>query len=339
MLSQPRNPVNPQVVWVSDTLPGLERGTGLDKIDGMLLDYSTWLKSWGASPATVHHRMIALRSLVKTYGPTRQITCEQLQQWLSSPELAPWSRRTYFNHVKSYYGWMVETGRREDDPTKGLRRPMRPQGLPRPLSDDEVDQILDHVSGNVREWVLLGMYAGLRAHEIAKLQGRDVTQRTIHVIGKGGKEAFIPTHPEIWAIAQTKGRGWWYPSKRNSTGHVTGASVSRMVSLAFLELGIEGSIHRARHTYGTRLLRAGVNLRVVQKLMRHSSLATTELYLAVDDDEQTTAIRSLRGAAAAIGAAAAGAAAWFAWVGSSGAVSEAVDACENVLDACLALVS
>ena len=62
----------------------------------------------------------------------------------------------------------------------------------------------------------------------------------------------------------------------------------------FTALGISGSIHRVRHVYGTRLLRAGVNIRVVQKLMRHSSLATTATYTAVDESEMRSAIETLR---------------------------------------------
>jgi site-specific recombinase XerD len=61
----------------------------------------------------------------------------------------------------------------------------------------------------------------------------------------------------------------------------------------FDSLGIAGSIHRARHSYATTLLRAGANVRVVQTLMRHSSLATTAAHCAVDEDERAAAIRLL----------------------------------------------
>ena len=57
--------------------------------------------------------------------------------------------------------------------------------------------------------------------------------------------------------------------------------------------GIEGSLHRCRHYFGTELLREGVSTRVIQTLMRHESLATTENYLAVDEAERVAAIRRL----------------------------------------------
>ena len=59
------------------------------------------------------------------------------------------------------------------------------------------------------------------------------------------------------------------------------------------EVGLPGSIHRFRATYGTNLLRNGENLRVVQELMRHASLATTQHYLGVSEDEKRDAIGRL----------------------------------------------
>jgi len=70
-------------------------------------------------------------------------------------------------------------------------------------------------------------------------------------------------------------------------------TISTVTSRLFAANGIEGSIHRCRHTYATALLRSGVNIRVVQELMRHSSLASTQRYTAVDEDERRDAINRL----------------------------------------------
>ncbi len=61
----------------------------------------------------------------------------------------------------------------------------------------------------------------------------------------------------------------------------------------FRRLGIDGSSHRCRHYFATQLLRGGTSVRVVQTLMRHSSLATTAAYLAVDEDERSAAVSAL----------------------------------------------
>jgi transcriptional regulator with XRE-family HTH domain len=115
----------------------------------------------------------------------------------------------------------------------------------------------------------------------------------LYVLGKGGKPALLPPHPLILAAgAQLPKRGWWFPSYGTS-GHVTSGAVTGATHRLFAAHGIEGSIHRCRHTYGTNLLRNGANLRVVQQLMRHSSLATTEIYTQVTNDALSAAILTL----------------------------------------------
>jgi len=145
-------------------------------------------------------------------------------------------------------------------------------------------------NANMHAWLTLALYAGLRAHEIAKIRGEDVNEDQLWVFGKGGVGEYLPTHPAIWALAASRPRsGWWFPS-RSASGHVTSLAVSTRTSKLFSAHGIEGSIHRCRHTFATELLRAGVNVRVVQTLMRHASLASTMIYCAVDECERRDAI-------------------------------------------------
>jgi integrase/recombinase XerD len=84
-------------------------------------------------------------------------------------------------------------------------------------------------------------------------------------------------------------RGWWFPN-RERDDHVSPDVITMAVSRLFDRLGIDGSIHRLRHVYGTRLLRSGAHIRRVQRLMRHATLETTALYTAVDEDELRDAV-------------------------------------------------
>jgi integrase/recombinase XerD len=171
------------------------------------------------------------------------------------------------------------------DPMARMRRPKPPRGAPRPLTAEQVQLVLGAAKPTVRTWLVLGLYAGLRSHEIAKLAGQDVNARQMFVLGKGGARDLIPTHPLIWAEAQKRpASGWWFPS-RVPGGHVTNMTVSTMTTQLFKANGIEGSIHRCRHTFATNLLRSGVNVRIVQELMRHASLTSTMLYTEVSEDE------------------------------------------------------
>jgi len=175
-----------------------------------------------------------------------------------------------------------------------MRHPKPGKSVPRPLTPAQVATVLSAATNpNLHAWLTLGLYAGLRAHEIAKIRGEDVDEDQLWVLGKGGEGAFVPTHPAVWVLAQTMPRaGWWFPT-RSSLEHVRATGVSTMTTRLFAANGIEGSIHRCRHTFATELLRAGVNIRVVQELMRHKSLASTMLYTEVTRLEKLDGIMRL----------------------------------------------
>jgi integrase/recombinase XerD len=259
-----------------------------------LAPFVDWMRSWGAAPTTIASRRQVLAAGIREWGSPHHVTTEALGRWLGADRFAGWTRVSYYGHLRSLFEWMRKAGLREDDPTRDLRRPIPPRDKPRPLTHAEVALIRRTATGNQRTWFELGVRAGLRAHEIAKIRGEHVDPDTIYVLGKGGQGAFVPTHPELWAVAQSYPRkGWWFPSPTAKAGHVSPKSVSTLTTRLFSSLGIEGSSHRARHTYATHLLRNGESIRVVQELMRHSSLATTAKYTAVDEDERRAAINRL----------------------------------------------
>lgn len=255
-----------------------------------LRTFETWLRARGARPATVKARVTVIAAALRVW-PERP-TADDLAAWLGREDLAAWSRVTYYSHARSWFRWLHETGRRADDPMAGMRAPRSPRGLPRPLTDGEVATALLASRGRLRLWLMLSLLAGLRAHEVAKLRREDVTAENIYVLGKGGRGDFVPTHPDLWALIAPEPPGFLFPSRLGG-GPVTAHTVTVTVSAHFSALDIDGGLHRCRHTFGTRLLRSGVNIRVVQRLMRHSSLETTARYLAIDDNEASAAIRAL----------------------------------------------
>lgn len=259
---------------------------------GVIRQYESWMRSWGASEETVRARRVIAESRLRDWG-IDGFTVTNIQTWLGRPELARWSRTTYHAHLADFCAWMTAAGHLAENPMGEIRKPGRPRSLPRPLSESEVARVLVAATGRQRHWIMLALLAGLRAHEIAKLRGEDVTPDGIYIEGKGGVRSSIPTHPDLWAIATTYPReGYWFPSAKTG-GAISPAAVSNGTGKFFRSLGISGSIHRCRHVYGTRLLRAGVNIRTVQKLMRHANLDTTAAYTAVDEDELRAAINLL----------------------------------------------
>lgn len=224
-------------------------------------------------------------------------TEENVEAFLAGPQpprkpWSRWTRATYHGHLRDLCAWLHAGGYIPADPMPEVRSPKRPPAAPRPLSDAEARRVLSVVEGEVRDWILLAMQAGLRVSEIAKIRGEDVNEDGIYVSGKGGSEATLPCHPDLWEMAQRYPRsGYWFPGPVD--GHINSQRISAAVGKLFTALGIHGSIHRCRHFYATTLLRNGENVRKVQKLMRHANLETTAAYTAVDEDELRGAIHRL----------------------------------------------
>lgn len=265
-----------------------------------LLDrYQRWMRSTGRTHSTIAQRAAMADRILTRWPAVESVTTEDLSDWLGqSADLAPWSRATYYSGVRAFFKWLALANLIDTDPTASplFERPKARVGVPKPLTPAEEARALIAANGHMQAWLLLALRAGLRAHEIAAFRGESIAEDHIVVIGKGQKEASIPTHPDLWALAQTyPRRGWWFPSPGHD-GHISRNTVTIMVGRHFRRPEVDipkGSIHRARHSYATSLLRRGANMRQVQTLMRHASPATTAIYTAVDEDELRAAINTL----------------------------------------------
>lgn len=184
---------------------------------------------------------------------------------------------------------------RVDNPMLKVGRPRRPRGEPRPVSDDNIRRLLrSPMRRKTRSMVILAAMQGLRAHEVAKVKGEhlDLIDRTMIVTGKGGVTATLPLHPlTIEAAYQMPRQGFWFPGPHG--GHQRRESVSGTIKDAMVRAGIPGSAHQLRHWFGTALVRAGVDLRTVQTLMRHQNLASTSIYTAIADEQRAAGIARL----------------------------------------------
>lgn len=207
------------------------------------------------------------------------------------------TRSTYYIGLQAWSRWLVTRGHRPDNPLDGLRKPRAPKGQPRPVSNLALYRLLGTpMSPRCRAMVLLACYQGLRVSEVARVRGQDVDteQGVLRVVGKGNKPATLPLHPEIAELAERMPRhGWWFPCRDDARRPVVGRTVTSHISEAMRRANIPGTPHSLRHWYGTSLLRGGADLRIVQSLMRHSSLATTQVYLEVTDTELAAAVRRL----------------------------------------------
>ena len=144
-----------------------------------------------------------------------------------------------------------------------------------------------------RAMVLLCAYQGFRISEAVAVKGEhiDLRRGTITVTGKGQVTAELPLSDVVRELsAEFPEAGYWFPS---GDGHVKANSASDTVGKAMRRAGVDGSAHSLRHYYGTQLLRRGANLRVVQELMRHASIQSTQIYTHVDDRRRRAGIELL----------------------------------------------
>ena len=254
--------------------------------------YDEWMRTCNWSPRTVNARRQFAAHRLDAWG-LDGFTDANIQAYMSNPDFSRWTRSTYDAHLRAFVSWLVAARLLTTPPTYiDHKSPKRPKSKPRPLSDEDVRRVLELASGETRDMFLLGLLQGLRAFEIAKIAGEDVTPRTLYVVGKGSREDHLPVHDMIWEMAQRYPRqGPWFV-KPSGAAYSSG-DVSSAITVVFRALGIAGSSHRARHTYGTRLLRHGVNIREVQTLMRHASLETTAAYVGIDEDSLQTQINRL----------------------------------------------
>lgn len=264
--------------------------------------WAVWMQAQGWSRATVRNRRILLAQLAEFADcPPERVDLDHLSRFFAETTVTPGSRSTYHASLNCWFRWLLDVGLRGDNPLDGIVRPRARKPAVLAATTRQLEHLLaSRMHARTRAMILLAAYQGLRASEVAKFAGSDIDpwSSTLHVIGKGGVEAFLPLHPVIEQLAEHHGAGYWFPQwspNRDSQagGHILGGSVSSVVKTAMKRAGVPGSAHSLRHWYATELLRQGVDIRVIQQLMRHASLATTERYLHVDDAQRREGLLSL----------------------------------------------
>lgn len=255
----------------------------------VLSSFAAYQRSKGLADTTVRNRASILRTLTQRTGrPLLELTLADLREHVGRKGIQPGSRRTERGAIVAFYTFTHAEGLTAQNPAQRLDPITAPKGEPRPFTKEQVDAMLN--SGaywRTRAMILLGYYQGFRVSQIARVHGHDIdlTGSTIRTVGKGSKDGILPLHPVIRKLAMMMpADGWWFPARGGRIGHVTGASVTNLITLAKKRAGILDphlTPHSLRHAFGTDLVESGVDIRVIQELMMHASLATTQIYTGV----------------------------------------------------------
>ena len=222
---------------------------------------------------------------------------------------APSSVARQLAAIRMLHRFLVEEGVRGDDPTADIDGVRVPAGIPHPLTEDEVEQLLASVTGgdpvSLRDRALLEFLygTGARISEACGLSLADLDrdQRVVRLFGKGAKERVVP-FGRVAAAAMDDwlghGREHLEPVRWARRGdqeavflNTRGARLSRQAAWAVVRkygertgLADRLSPHVLRHSCATHLLDHGADLRVVQEMLGHASISTTQVYTKVSQE-------------------------------------------------------
>lgn len=217
-------------------------------------------------------------------------------------DLAPSSLARKCSALRQFYGFLIDERLREDDPSPALPRPRARRPLPRLLSHEQIAALFAQAESEaaadkpeaVRTLTLLELLygSGLRASELVSLPREAVPRDApfLTVTGKGGQQRLVPVSARAgqalsrWLALRPDGGRYLFPSS-GVAGHLTRVRLFQLLRALAVRTGITPeklSPHVLRHAFATHLLEGGADLRVLQTLLGHADIATTEIYTHVD---------------------------------------------------------
>lgn len=270
-----------------------------------LEEHLEWMYTCGMSEKTIRARRMVLTWVAESIGHDPfTATARELRRWQASIPTQPYLRwQTLI--VRPYYKWLQASGYRSDNPAALLPMPKRRRRLPRPIPEDRLFAAVAEAPDRIRPWLLLAGWCGLRAEEIAHLRTDDFSSSSdgqvfVRFTGKGGVQREVPVPAWVWsAIApQLPAQpGPCFTRARRSDaarGPLTGKNVTDAVAYYFGTVrGIPDRLHALRHRVATEALAESGDLRLVQDLLGHASLATVHIYTKVQPGNMAATLNAL----------------------------------------------
>lgn len=247
-----------------------------------------------ATQRSYRHTLNELTAL--TGASATQATRAQVADYLAAiAELAPSTRARKIATLSALFGWLILTGQRSDNPTLGLRRPRVDRlRTVRYLDADATVRLVEAVGEDPRALALVWvMCHGLRISEAVGLDTDCLEGDVLRVTGKGGRTRRVPLEPAaLRALYAYRGRRRSGPMFLGRSGRLSTSRVSRIINEATTNaLGERWNPHSLRHGFGTQLARSGTNAFVIQRLLGHAGVGTTQLYVQLDDRSLREALR------------------------------------------------
>lgn len=268
---------------------------------------AVWMEQ-GLSPNTLsayRADLVGLERWLQGHGTTTEAaTRSDLLTFMAHRVEAgsrPRSSARQLSSFRRFYRYLLRENVIKEDPTAQIAMPKIGRSLPKSLTEAEVDALLESPAlrdplGNRDRAMLEVLYAtGLRVTELVnlKLSQVNLNQGVVRILGKGGRERLIPLGEESvrWLVQFAQGSRmeillerqseYLFPTRRGE--HMTRQAFWHIIKRYALKAGIDKELspHTLRHAFATHLLNHGADLRVVQMLLGHSDLSTTQIYTHV----------------------------------------------------------
>lgn len=267
----------------------------------MIGEYLAVLAAGGQTEKTTGLRRVQSGRFAREIGcDPDDVTEDDLVAWMARHAWSIETRRSNRSTVVRFFRWTHKTGRTPLDPAAELPTVRMSAPTPRPAPDEAWQAALAVADPRQTLILRLAGEAGLRRSEIAAVRRGDLVEgiggAQLLVHGKGQKKRVVPLSESLAALIRagsaghtpgTPDSGWLFSNGRG--GPLTSPWIAE---LAQSVLPKPWTLHCCRHRFATRAYRGSRNLRAVQVLLGHASIATTERYTAVDDDEIRAAMMS-----------------------------------------------
>lgn len=252
--------------------------------------WALWLKAQGLRPSTIRVKKNHIMFFARC-NPNLQpheLAVETVLDWAATKNWKPETRHANYGSFASFLSWL--RGEKAVFPTV-----RRPRGLSRPVPDEVIEGFLHGPDARVCLAIRLAAYAGLRRCEIPLTNTADLINgsggRSILVHGKGGSDRIVPLSQGLDAAIRDYQadhgieQGWLFPG--GTDGHIGADRIGKLVNS---QLPRPWTLHGLRHRFATAVYRATRDIIVVQQLLGHTSVATTQRYLAFTDDSLRHAV-------------------------------------------------
>lgn len=234
-----------------------------------------------------------------------QITTEKIRDWFYTKRAnKEWSADTMlgrYKGLKAFFKWCIFKGHMTKNPVEPIQKPKLEKKLPKSISKQDAQIVLDYAFNlptpyqyaRYRNRAMIGVliFAGLRISELLSLKNTEVDMENRVILikdGKGGKDRLVPISGKLMEILVqylrdrsrlNKNSLYFFPTLRGD-GPTSHTGIKRVIKGIKEATGVNFSAHKLRHTFATLMLEGGCDLFSLQKMMGHSDIKTTTIYLS-----------------------------------------------------------